>query len=110
MVLRAVPIFLLLALGICHAAGRPQDNTPGVQGQQEDQYFSDTITALDGHKITVTRTVLGTESTTKTFVVTPETRFEGKPKVKARVTVRFVTEEEQDRAVHVVVRAANGKK
>ena len=89
---------------------RAQEQTPGLQGQPEDQFFSGTITALESDKITVTRTVLGTESTTKTFVITSETRFEGKPKLKARVTVRFVTEDEKDRAVHVVVRANGGKK
>ena len=103
-------VVLLLALAFGVSLRGAQDSNPGVQGQPEDQYFSGTITALEAGKITVTRTVLGTESTTKTFILTPETRFEGKPKLKARVTVRFVTEEEKDRAVHVVVRNNSGKK
>jgi hypothetical protein len=71
---------------------------------QPDQYFSGVVTKLEAGKITVTRTVLGKEDATKTFVVTAETRTEGKPKLKARVTVRFVTGDEGDRALHIVVR------
>jgi len=71
---------------------------------QADQYFSGVIKKIGEGRITITRTVLGKEDATKTFLVTPETRTEGKPKVKARVTVRFVTAEDGDRAVHILVR------
>ena len=104
--------FAILAAALATGPGQcgAQEQPPSVPAQAEDQFFSGTVTALDAAKITVTRTVLGTESTTRTFALTAETRFEGKPKVKARVTVRFVTEDEKDRAVHVVVRAAATKK
>jgi hypothetical protein len=91
------------------ARANPQETAPPTQPEQADQYFSGTVTALEESKITVTRTVLGTDSTTKTFVITPKTRMEGKPKVKSRVTVRFVTEDDVDRAIHILVRPAAKK-
>jgi hypothetical protein len=100
-------VTLLLTSGVL---AQSQEPTPGVQGQQEDQYFSGTVTAMDSGKITVIRTVLGTESTTKTFALTSATRYEGKPKVKSRVTVKFVSGDEGERAVHIVVRPNSSKK
>jgi hypothetical protein len=97
-------VFLCLGAGL-----RPQEPAPGTQPEQQDQFFSGTVTALEETRITVTRTVLGTDSTTRTFLITPKTRMEGKPRVNARVTVRFVTEDEVDRAVHILVRPANKK-
>jgi hypothetical protein len=70
-----------------------------------DQFFSGTIVEITSEKITVTRTVLGNESGTRTFIITPETRIEGKPAPKARVTVRFVAGEDGDRAIHILVRS-----
>jgi hypothetical protein len=72
----------------------------------KDQFFSGTVTAVDEAKITVERTVLGKPSATRTFVLTSETRFEGgTPKANSRVTVRFVTGDAGDRALHVIVRS-----
>ena len=100
-------VWVFLCLGARGA--RPQEQPPASQPEQQDQYFSGTVTALEENKITVTRTVLGTDSTTRAFVITAKTRFEGKPKVKSRVTVRFVTEDDTDRAIHILVRPS-GKK
>jgi hypothetical protein len=105
-------IAAVLGIGLCLGAEAraQQDPAPSSQpAQPADQFFSGTVTALEEGKITVTRTVLGTESTTRTFVVGKETRVEGKPKLKARVTVRFVTVEDSDRAVHILVRTSNKK-
>ena len=70
-----------------------------------DQFFSGIILEVTGDKITVTRTVLGNESDTRTFLITPETRIEGKPSAKSRVTVRYVPSDAGDRAVHIIVRS-----
>lgn len=70
-----------------------------------DQFFSGVIVEVSEDRITVSRTVLGNESGTRTFIITPETRIEGKPVEKARVTVRFVTADDGDRAVHIIVRS-----
>ena len=42
--------------------------------------------------------------------ITPETHIEGKPKVKSRVTVQYVADEEGDRAVQIIVRSPSQKK
>lgn len=83
---------------------KSQDHAPLVQPQ--DQFFSGIITALTQTSVTVTRTVLGKDSTVRTFTVTPATHIVGKPKVKSRVTVRYVTDEDGDRAVRIIVRVA----
>lgn len=71
----------------------------------KDQFFTGLVTAIDDESLTVVRTAAGKTSSTKTFDITAETRFEGgKPQVRARVTVRYVTTDDGDRAVHVIVR------
>jgi ribosomal protein S1 len=80
------------------------------QPQPKDQMFSGTVTAVDDTSLTVVRVGQGKVAATRTFDITAETRFEGgKLKVSARVTVRFVTTDEGDRAIHVIVRGT-GKK
>ena len=73
----------------------------------KDQFFTGLVTAIDDESLTVSRAATGKNSSTKTFVVTEATRFEGgKPQVRARVTVRYITTEDGDRAVHVILRRA----
>ncbi len=71
--------------------------------------FSGIVTAMAQNSLTVSQWVLGKETAVKTFTLTPETRIEGKPRVKARVTVRYVQDESGERAIHIIVRAS-GKK
>ena len=91
----------LLLIALLHAA---QENAPPAQN-----FFTGTVTAVDDHKVTVNRTVLGKDSETRTFLVTPETRIEGRLRVRARVTVRFAPGEEGDRALHIIVRTSQKK-
>jgi len=102
---------LLVCLSATPGSSQTQPANPGPGSQtQVDQYFSGVITELEQNSITVKRTVMGTESTTKTFSVTPETRIEGKPKVRSRVTVRFVTADDGgERAVQILVRTSAKK-
>jgi len=82
-----------------------QDAAPAVQ--QQDQFFAGTITALSDTSITVTRTVLGKESTVHTFAITPETVIQGgKPKLKSKVTVKWVAGDDGDRALKIILRGA----
>ena len=70
--------------------------------------FSGTVTAVSDTTLTATRTG---SNDSKTFAITSETHFEGpKPQVASRVNVRYVSEDDIDRAVRVIVRAPAGKK
>ena len=96
------PSLLALILLLPAMAAAQHDELPAAP---PDQFFSGTIVEITAESITVSRTVLGKNSGTRTFAITPETRIEGKPRAKARVTVRFVSEEENDRAIHIIVRS-----
>ena len=72
--------------------------------QPQDQYFAGIVTAISEINITITRTVLG-KSTVRSFIMTPETVTQGgKPKVKSKVTVKWVAGDDGDRAVKIILR------
>ena len=76
-----------------------------TQTKAKDQFFTGVVTAIDETSLTVNRMVLGKNSSTKTFMITPETRFEGgRPGVRSQVTVRYLTAADGDRAVTVILR------
>lgn len=78
--------------------------------EDDDQFFSGRVTASTSTQVTVVRTVLGKDNATRTFLITPETKVEGgRVRVQAQVTVRFVSSDQGDKAVHIIVRP-NGKK
>jgi len=82
-----------------------QTSTPGAPTQAKDQYFTGRVMAIAETTLTVNRRVLGKDSSTKTFLITSETRFEGgRPQVGAQVTVRYVAADGGDRAIRVIVR------
>lgn len=90
-----------LCLSICVPAVRAQQDT--AQEKKPDTFFAGTVTEWTAEKISVSRTVSGkTES--RTFRVTPETKVEGKQRLKVRVTVRYVAEDDGERATLIVVR------
>jgi len=93
-------IFLFLCL-ICFASSRGYTQ----EAKPDDQFFSGTITEVTATQITVARTVLGKNSESRTFAITPDTRVEGSPKPRDRVTVRFVSGEDGEKAVHIIVRS-----
>jgi hypothetical protein len=83
----------------------PQNPVQSAPAKAKDRYFTGSVMAIDDTTLTVNRRVLGKNSSTKTFVITAGTRFEGgRPAVGAQVTVRYVTGEEGERAVHVILR------
>ena len=71
-----------------------------------DETFSGPIVELSATKITVSRSILGKPAEKRTFWIKPDTRIEGKLRVRAKVTVGFVTTDEGDVARLVVVRTA----
>jgi len=70
-----------------------------------DETFSGPIIEVSSTKITVSRSILGKPAEKHTFWIKPDTRIEGKLKVKVRVTVGFVTTDDGDVARLIVVRS-----
>jgi hypothetical protein len=99
-----------LACGLWAAdppGARPQQTE---QAKPKDQMFSGVVTSVDDASLTASRDGQGKPSVTKTFAITAETTFEGgRPKVSSRVTVRYVSTDDGDRAIHVIVRGAARK-
>lgn len=87
---------------------RAQD-TPASEQKPKYEFFSGTITALDDEKVTVIRTLLGKNSETRMFLITKDTRIEGKLKLKVRVTVRYTRDDDGNHALHIIVRTAQKK-
>jgi hypothetical protein len=100
-------MLLLLLSPVALIPLRAQGASPSEQPHSE--FFSGVVTTLAEDKITVFKTVLGKSSETRTFLITPETRVEGKLRMKVRVTVRYAREEEGDRALHIIVRSSQKK-
>jgi hypothetical protein len=88
----------------------PQNQEAPPPEQPTEEYFSGTVVAYGGESVMVARTVLGKTSSARRFVITSETQIEGKLKVKCRVTVQYITKEEVDHALHIIVRATTPKK
>ncbi len=83
------------------------DKSAGAKSEPKyDETFSGPIVELAAAKLTVSRSILGKPAEKRTFLIKPDTRIEGKLRVRAKVTVGFVTTDEGDVARLVVVRPA----
>lgn len=100
---------ILLLLSPTASSAAPAQDAAASEPKPKPDYFSGTVTVLDEEKVTVLKTVLGKTSETRTFLITKETRIEGKLKLKARVTVRYTHDDEADRALHIIVRTLQKK-
>jgi hypothetical protein len=87
-----------------------QDQQLPAAVKTADQYFSGAVVSCAAEKLTVARTVLGTNASSRTFTITADTQIEGKLKVNARVTVQYITKDDVDQAVHILVRSPPSKK
>jgi hypothetical protein len=108
---RASCVFLGVLLAAASAI-LAQDIPPIKTGEPTyTDTFAGPVVELSAAKITVSRTTLG-KTEKRTFQITKETRIEGKLKVKAKVTVGFITTDDGDIARLIVVRtnAAPGKR
>jgi len=73
--------------------------------KKPDAFFAGSVVESTAETLTVSRTVLGKKQT-RTFAVTSDTKVEGLLGAKARVTVRYTTDDSGDTAVLIVVRRA----
>jgi hypothetical protein len=96
-----IAIFVVLAAGFpCAAADEKRQ--PLVPAP--DRYFSGTVVSQTAELIIVSRTVLGRNQVSRSFILSPETVVEGELKERSRVTVQYVTREGTHEATHIIVR------
>jgi hypothetical protein len=101
----ALPLALLVAcVSFLAAAQEPQEKEEKEEPSYE--FFSGTVVESQSGRLTVLRTIAGKPPERKTFKTTPQTTVEGRLRSKARVTVGYITTEEGDVALRVVVRPA----
>jgi hypothetical protein len=94
-------ISVFLALSSLQAL-RGQD--PPAAQPPPSQYFAGIVTTLSDTSLTITRMELG-KSTVRSFAITKETVIKGgKPRLKAKVTVEWVSGETGDRALKIILR------
>ncbi|HUS08052.1 MAG TPA: hypothetical protein VMZ52_17250 [Bryobacteraceae bacterium] len=90
----------------CAFAAQEQNPAPN---ESTNEFFSGTVADLQPGKIIISRAVLGKPAEDRSFLITPETKIEGKLKAKVRVTVGFKASDEGDVAVRIIVRAPQRK-
>jgi hypothetical protein len=103
-----VSVFLLTAL-VALFAGPSLVQEPPVPPQETKAgaltFFSGSVVAVSATEITIRRRAMMSDATTKTFAMDAETKVVGKVRVKAAVTVRYVTDDEGTaRAIQIIVR------
>lgn len=108
---RILAAVLALEWGLAGLALRPlsADEPSTAAAKKADSFFAGTVVESTAEKITVTRTVLG-KPENRSFVVTPETKVEGRLRARVRVTVRYISDDGGDTATMIVVRSAITKK
>jgi hypothetical protein len=72
--------FLLLAPALIPLGAQ----SPTLADQPHREFFSGVITVLADDQITVSKNVLGKNSDVRVFLISKETRVEGKLRIKAR--------------------------
>jgi hypothetical protein len=78
---------------------------PQEKEEPSYEFFSGNVAEYQSGKLTVMRVIDGKPPEKKTFLLKPDTRIEGKLKSKSRVTVGYISGEEGDVALRVVVRS-----
>jgi hypothetical protein len=97
-------IFLLLVTLTSAQEGGNQKPDGTKAEPPYDDTFSGAVVELTPSKIVVSRSILGKQPENRPFVIKADTRMEGKPRVRAKVTVGFITNNEGDVARLIVVR------
>jgi hypothetical protein len=107
---RIVFAMVALAWGLATLSVRlvSADEPSAAAAKKADAFFAGTVVEWTAEKITVTRTVLG-KPEARSFVVTSETKIEGRTRAKVRVTVRYTSDDNGDTATMIVVRSTKKK-
>jgi len=101
---------LALEWGIAGLALRPlsADEPSPAAAKKADALFAGTVVEWSAEKITVTRTVLG-KPENRSFVMTADTKVEGRLRARVRVTVRYTSDDDGDTATMIIVRSTKKK-
>ena len=91
-------------LCVCLVAQDKQKQDGPKPEPKYDDTFSGPITELSSTRITVERSILGKAAERRSFWIKPDTRVEGRMRIRTKVTVGFVTTDEGDIARLIVVR------
>ena len=85
-----------------------QDNAPTPEFPKTEAHYRDTfsgdIVNLSPARVIVARSILGKPTEQRAFWIRPETKVEGKLKMKVKVTVGWVPSDDGDIALLIVVR------
>jgi hypothetical protein len=103
---RALIVCLLIAATVSLGMpAEPQQEQPQEEPEPVSyEFFSGTVAEIQQSRLTVVRTVPGKPPEKHTFILKPDTRVEGKLRTRSRVTVGYISTEEGDIALRVVVR------
>ena len=108
-IVRCLAIFLMFGASLVGVLVRAQEtdlskkDAPKSEPSYDDT-FSGPVLELSAVKITVSRSILGQAAEKRTFLIKSDTRIEGRLRVRAKVTVGFVTTDDGDIARLIVVR------
>jgi hypothetical protein len=95
---------LVLLLGAVFLQAQTTENETLAPPVSKPQFFSGNVTQVDHEEITVSRSLVGKGTETRTFLIKPETKISKSVKAKTRVTVRYQHLPEGDIALEVQVR------
>jgi len=107
---KATLLAICLYSGIAFAQEALQAKDVPSSEPHFDDTFAGPIIELTADKLTVSRSILGKPAEKRTFLIKPDTRIEGRLRVRARVTVGFTKTDEGDIAKLIVVRPSTPKK
>jgi hypothetical protein len=99
-------VWLTMLAGLSTAQQEPP---PATSPKPVDTFFAGSVTEITPQRISVSRKLSG-KTENRTFRITPDTKVEGKLKMKVRVTVRYITDDSGDTAMLIVVRTSQQKK
>jgi len=104
-------LWLLPAIpaGMQEGTQPPKQENPKAEPKYDDT-FSGPIVEISQERITVSRSILGKPAEKRSFWIKPDTRIEGKLRMRVKVTVGFITTDEGDVARLIVVRSSAPKK
>ena len=102
-------VFRWIAFGVlfsllAYPSALPLKADDAVPVKPSNTFFAGTVGVASAEAITVARVVRG-HAESRSFRLTPETKVEGTLLAGARVTVRYITDDDGDTATLIVVHA-----